>query len=162
MKAARVGGEGSGAQLHTVAKARPLSLTRPSGSPRGRGPQVRYPLRWRGIREEVLPEAEEGTPHGLSSRGEDGSARGHASQPPALPPADAAGKRKAVEMNGRDTETFHLYIHDVSDCSLSFSLPPYLPRSTRSLKTMCVCFITAGPITKLCAWGEEEIGGHVL
>ena len=21
---------------------------------------------------------------------------------------------------------------------------------------MCVCFITAGPITKLCAWGEEE------
>ncbi len=27
---------------------------------------------------------------------------------------------------------------------------------------MCVCFITAGPITKLCAWGEEESGGHVL
>ncbi len=26
----------------------------------------------------------------------------------------------------------------------------------------CVCFITAGPITKLCAWGEEESGGHVL
>ena len=25
---------------------------------------------------------------------------------------------------------------------------------------MCV-FITAGPITKLCAWGEEESGGHV-
>ena len=25
-----------------------------------------------------------------------------------------------------------------------------------------VCFITAGPITKLCAWGEEESGGHVL
>jgi hypothetical protein len=24
------------------------------------------------------------------------------------------------------------------------------------------CFITAGPITKLCAWGEEESGGHVL
>ena len=22
--------------------------------------------------------------------------------------------------------------------------------------------ITAGPITKLCAWGEEESGGHVL
>ena len=21
---------------------------------------------------------------------------------------------------------------------------------------LCVCFITAGPITKLCAWGEEE------
>ena len=20
---------------------------------------------------------------------------------------------------------------------------------------MCVCFITAGPITKLCAWGED-------
>ena len=29
-------------------------------------------------------------------------------------------------------------------------------------KDMCVCFITAGPITKLCAWGEEESGGHVL
>jgi hypothetical protein len=27
---------------------------------------------------------------------------------------------------------------------------------------MSVCFITAGPITKLCAWGEEESGGHVL
>jgi hypothetical protein len=26
----------------------------------------------------------------------------------------------------------------------------------------CVCFITAGPITKLFAWGEEESGGHVL
>jgi len=25
-----------------------------------------------------------------------------------------------------------------------------------------VCFITAGPITKLCAWGKEESGGHVL
>ena len=25
-----------------------------------------------------------------------------------------------------------------------------------------LCFITAGPITKLCAWGEEESGGHVL
>jgi hypothetical protein len=25
----------------------------------------------------------------------------------------------------------------------------------------CVCFITAGPITKLFAWGEES-GGHVL
>jgi hypothetical protein len=25
----------------------------------------------------------------------------------------------------------------------------------------CVGFITAGPITKLCAWGEEESGGHV-
>ena len=24
----------------------------------------------------------------------------------------------------------------------------------------CVCFITAGPITKLFAWGEEESGGH--
>jgi hypothetical protein len=23
-------------------------------------------------------------------------------------------------------------------------------------------FITAGPITKLCAWGEEDSGGHVL
>ena len=28
--------------------------------------------------------------------------------------------------------------------------------------SVSVCFITAGPITKLCAWGEEESGGHVL
>ena len=28
-------------------------------------------------------------------------------------------------------------------------------------RQMCV-FITAGPITKLCAWGEEDSGGHVL
>ena len=27
---------------------------------------------------------------------------------------------------------------------------------------VCVCFITAGPITKLCAWGEGDSGGHVL
>jgi hypothetical protein len=27
---------------------------------------------------------------------------------------------------------------------------------------LCVCFITAGPITKLFAWGGEESGGHVL
>ena len=27
---------------------------------------------------------------------------------------------------------------------------------------LCVCFITAGPITKLFASGEEESGGHVL
>ena len=26
---------------------------------------------------------------------------------------------------------------------------------------VCV-LITAGPITKLCAWGEEDSGGHVL
>ena len=25
-----------------------------------------------------------------------------------------------------------------------------------------VCFITAGPITKLFAWGGEDCGGHVL
>jgi hypothetical protein len=25
-----------------------------------------------------------------------------------------------------------------------------------------VCFITAGPITKLFAWGGEDSGGHVL
>jgi hypothetical protein len=32
----------------------------------------------------------------------------------------------------------------------------------RAVPRFCVCFITAGPITKLCAWGEEESGGHVL
>ena len=30
------------------------------------------------------------------------------------------------------------------------------------LHVYLVCFITAGPITTLCAWGEEESGGHVL
>ena len=40
--------------------------------------------------------------------------------------------------------------------STSFFLQPQAPGSHR------VCFITAGPITKLCAWGEEESGGHVL
>ena len=28
--------------------------------------------------------------------------------------------------------------------------------------TYCVCFITAGPSTKLFAWGGEDSGGHVL
>jgi hypothetical protein len=32
----------------------------------------------------------------------------------------------------------------------------------RRVQKKCVCFITAGPITKLFAWGEEESGGHVL
>jgi hypothetical protein len=27
--------------------------------------------------------------------------------------------------------------------------------------SLCV-FVTAGPITKLCAWGKEDSGGHVL
>ena len=36
------------------------------------------------------------------------------------------------------------------------------PRAVRWVKLVCVCFITAGPITKLFAWGEEESGGHVL
>ena len=30
------------------------------------------------------------------------------------------------------------------------------------IERTCVCFITAGPITKLFAWGDEESGGHVL
>ncbi len=36
------------------------------------------------------------------------------------------------------------------------------PVAGQSDATKKVCFITAGPITKLCAWGEEESGGHVL
>ena len=35
-------------------------------------------------------------------------------------------------------------------------------RGRHSTIARCVCFITAGPITKLCVWGEEESGGHVL
>jgi len=35
--------------------------------------------------------------------------------------------------------------------------------ATRPIGDQCVCvFITAGPITKLFAGGEEESGGHVL
>ena len=30
----------------------------------------------------------------------------------------------------------------------------------RVILSLFVCFITEGPITKLCAWGEEESGGH--
>ena len=39
-------------------------------------------------------------------------------------------------------------------------LPIHRPRTAGA--GVCVCFITAGPITKLFAWGEEESGGHVL
>jgi hypothetical protein len=39
-----------------------------------------------------------------------------------------------------------------------FSVMPWLGGNG----PLSVCFITAGPITKLCAWGEEESGGHVL
>jgi hypothetical protein len=32
-----------------------------------------------------------------------------------------------------------------------------------ALEWVCVCvFITVVPNTKLCAWGEEDSGGHVL
>jgi hypothetical protein len=35
------------------------------------------------------------------------------------------------------------------------------PWTLRLTRSVCV-FSTAGPITKLFAWGEEESGGHVL
>ena len=35
-------------------------------------------------------------------------------------------------------------------------------RRGRLAMCVCVCFITAGPITKLFACGGEESGGHVL
>ncbi len=42
------------------------------------------------------------------------------------------------------------------------SLPVFV-RGAPFSRTGCVCFITAGPITKLFAWGGgEESGGHVL
>ncbi len=48
--------------------------------------------------------------------------------------------------------------------------PPHvLPRAARSLRNgalakirIVLLFITAVPNTKLCAWGEEDSGGHVL
>jgi hypothetical protein len=42
------------------------------------------------------------------------------------------------------------------------SPPGPLPSYGSLMQPESVCFITAGPITKLCAWGEEESGGHVL
>jgi hypothetical protein len=53
----------------------------------------------------------------------------------------------------------------------NFELPAGLARGParrrNKLKTVTVCdfrcvFITAVPNTKLCAWGEEDSGGHVL
>ena len=57
--------------------------------------------------------------------------------------------------------TFELLVNPPSSGTLAFSLrlAPFLPASDSS---GCVCFLTAGPITKLCAWGEEVSGGHVL
>jgi hypothetical protein len=46
-------------------------------------------------------------------------------------------------------------------CCRSLQLQSRLSVSSPQQETS-VCFITAGPITKLCAWGEEESGGHVL
>jgi hypothetical protein len=40
------------------------------------------------------------------------------------------------------------------------ALPDIIAKGKHSARR--VCFITAGPITKLFAWGEEESGGHVL
>jgi hypothetical protein len=38
-----------------------------------------------------------------------------------------------------------------------------LPQNTNvCLHRVCPVLFTAGPITKLCAWGGEESGGHEL
>jgi hypothetical protein len=34
--------------------------------------------------------------------------------------------------------------------------------TVRNPPVCCLLFITAVPNTKLCAWGEEDSGGHVL
>ena len=42
-------------------------------------------------------------------------------------------------------------------------MKPKVASKAIPLETLaCVCYITAGPITKLFAWGGEESGGHVL
>jgi hypothetical protein len=46
-------------------------------------------------------------------------------------------------------------------CQECFRNPPTLHIASPRTQTVCV-FITAGPITKLFAGGEEESGGHVL
>ena len=76
--------------------------------------------------ERSVLQAAAGTRHGLVSMGQCGAAGGHGSQPPqpALPAAPAAGrrvKRKAVEMNARDAETFRLVQEMISSSSSSSS-----------------------------------------
>jgi len=44
--------------------------------------------------------------------------------------------------------------HDTGAC-------PLLRRDLRRVPLLLL-FITAGPIKKLCAWGGEDSGGHVL
>jgi len=46
------------------------------------------------------------------------------------------------------------------DCLVPYRQTQKSPKDARC-RVWGVCFITAGPITKLFAWGEEDSGGHV-
>ena len=82
------------------------------------------------------------------------------------PPRPLSQKRTAEGLQGR-VRRARLYV--LSPAGGAARRSTHLPLRTTSPRGLwlayplrCVCFITAGPITKLCAWGEEESGGHVL
>ncbi len=73
----------------------------------------------------------------------------------------------AAPVTGAAADEYNLNVVDcnaltVTRLSLSHAGLPFSQWGLRRRVGCFVCFITTGPITKLCAWGEEESGGHVL
>jgi hypothetical protein len=69
-----------------------------------------------------------------------------------------AGSPEASSQQPQQRRTYHCW----GCCELASGLPaPEVSRRQLQQEGVCV-FITAVPNTKLCAWGEEDNGGHVL
>jgi hypothetical protein len=69
-----------------------------------------------------------------------------------------------VYSGGTHPTVIHIYSDNLFTCrEMPYcTCACFLWHMYETLRRVCVCFITAGPITKLFAWGEEESGGHVL
>jgi hypothetical protein len=77
-------------------------------------------------------------------------------------PMKVAGRSGPASISSSNRDA-HVAIYAVSAAALASRMLCIGDLMVDVLTTdVCVCFITAGPITKLFAWGEEESGGHVL
>jgi len=94
---------------------------------------------------------------------------------PPRPPLTEMKDRRATVTDVLQSTTFRLYSSAAAPVTgaaapagtPAASVPSHKVQARHALyfeirNRVCVCFITAGPITKLFAWGEEESGGHVL
>ena len=68
---------------------------------------------------------------------------------------------EVINENGQSCRGKYFYFHTQMDISKLKPMPGGWPQASGKDGRVCV-FITARPITKLCVWGEEDSGGHVL